>query len=145
MIKRILVVIFLVIISLHSTVVSAKDFKHVQIFDPKQNKVVKAVQVNEDINNMVVSWVNGIHGVYGKNDPVKDDGYAVKIPLDPSIKVQTKSLIAIVDEVYVIIPKSNPPFLMIFENKDKLTCFPFYGDIDKLSKILDFNLKGKLG
>ena len=92
-----------------------------------------------------MSWVNGIDGVYGKNDPVKDDGYAIKIPLDPAIKVHTKLLNAIIDEVYIIIPKNNPPFFMIFENKDKLTCFPLHEDIDKLSKILDLNLKGKLG
>ena len=84
-----------------------------------------------------MSWVNGIDGVYGKNDPVKDDGYAIKI--------HTKLLNAIIDEVYIIIPKNNPPFFIIFENKDKLTCFPLHEDIDKLSKILDFNLKGKLG
>ena len=39
MIKKILVVMFLFIMILHSTVISAEGFKYAEIFDPKQDKL----------------------------------------------------------------------------------------------------------
>jgi hypothetical protein len=65
----------------------------------------------------------------------------IKIPLDTSVKANCKWLNTIVEEVYIIIPKKDPPFFMIFENADKLSCFPFNGDVDALSKALNFDLK----
>ena len=74
------------------------------------------------------------------NDPATDDGYVVRIPLDPIVKVNCKSLNALVSEVYILIPENGPPCYLIFENENKLLSLPFNGNIDKLSKILDFKL-----
>lgn len=35
---------------------------------------------------MVTNWITNIEGTY-KNDPATDDGYVVKIPLNPISKV----------------------------------------------------------
>lgn len=141
MTKKIPVAIFLFIILLYSTVIYAEGFKYIEIFDPKQDRVVKVVQLNEEIHNMVASWIKNINGIYGKNDPLTDDGYAIKIPLDPAVRVHGKYLNALVNEVYIIIPENDPPFFMIFEDENKLYCFLFNGNIDMLSKSLDFKLK----
>ncbi|MBC8059977.1 MAG: hypothetical protein H7Y18_04855 [Clostridiaceae bacterium] len=141
MAKKISVIMVLLIMILYSTVISAEGFKHVEIFDPKQDKVVKVVQLNTEIHDLVEGWMKEIDGIHGKIDPFTDDGYVIKIPLDPAVKVQSKWLNASVREVYVIIPQQDTPFFMIIEDKAKLSCFPFNGDIDKLSKVLDFKLK----
>lgn len=141
MMKKVLVIVVLFITLLHPKVICAEGDKFIQIFDPKQAKVVKVIQPNKKINNMVIGWINGIDGIYGKNNPIKDDGYAIRFPLDPAIQVQNKWINALVKEVYVIIPENNPPFFMIFENENRLICFPFTDDIDILSKVLDFKLK----
>jgi len=141
MLKKILVIIFLFIMIMKSVVISAEGFNFAEIFDPKQDKVVKVVQVNTKIHNMVGSWIKNVDDIYGKNNPLTDDGYAIRIPLYPSIKVSGKWVKTFVHEVYVIIPESEPPFFMIFENENRLLCFPFKGDIDELSKVLDFKLK----
>ena len=143
MIKKIPIVMLLLILIMHSTLINAEVFNHAEIFDPKQNKVVKVIQLNTEIHNIVASYIKDIDGMYGKNNPVTDDGYAIKIPLNPAVRVQGKWLDTLVDEVYIIIPENEPPFLMVFEDKskNKLSCFPFKGNIDTLSKILDFNLK----
>ena len=139
MIKKLLVFISLFVILLHSTCVNAEGFKHVEIFDPKQDKVVKVVQSNPQIQDMITSWITNLDGTY-KNDPATDDGYVVKIPLDPIVKVNCKSLNALVSEVYILIPENEPPCYLIFDEENKLLSLPFNGDIDKLSKILDFKL-----
>jgi len=140
MIRKLLVALFFFVIFLHSTHVSAEMFKYVEIFDPKQDKVVKVVQANPQIQGMITSWITNIEGLY-KNDPATDDGYVVKIPLDPIVKVNCKSLNALVSEVYILIPENEPPCYLIFENENKLLSFVFNGDIDMLSNILDFKLK----
>jgi hypothetical protein len=137
--RKLVVILTFFFIFLKSIPVNAKDFKYIEIFDPKQDKVVKVIQSNPQIQDMITSWITNIEGLY-KNDPVTDDGYAIKISLDPTVKVNCKSLNAIVSEVYIIIPENDPPFYLIFEEENRLLSFPFNGDIDKLSKILDFKL-----
>jgi hypothetical protein len=142
MIKRLLVALLFFVIFLHSIYVKAVEFKYVEIFDPKQDKVVKVVQSNPQIQDMITNWITKIDGLY-KNDPATDDGYVIKIPLDPIVMVNCKSLSAFVSEVYILIPENDPPCYLIFEdeNKNKLSSFVFNGDIDMLSNILDFKLK----
>ncbi|MDF2883569.1 MAG: hypothetical protein K0R54_4126 [Clostridiaceae bacterium] len=144
MIKKIIAAVFLFIMTLNSTVIYADDFKYAEIFDPKQDKVIKVVQINPEIYNMAKSWIMNINDIYGKVEPLTDDGYAVKIPFDPAVEVHGKYLNTIVKEVYLIVPENDPPFFMAFEDADKLLCFPFKGDIDMLSKSLDFNLKASV-
>jgi hypothetical protein len=140
MIKKVLAILSFLVIFLHSTNVNAEGFKYVEIFDPMQDKVVKVVQLNTQIQDMIISWITNIEGLY-KNDPATDDGYVVKIPLDPVVKVNCKSFNALVSEVYILIPENDPPCYLIFENENNLLSLPFNGDIDKLSKILDFKLR----
>lgn len=141
MIKKILIALSFFVIFLNSIYVHAEDFKYIEIFDPKQDKVVKVVQSNLEIQNMITSWISNLEGY--KNDPATDDGYVIKIPLDPSVRMNCMSLSALVSEVYILIPENDPPCYLIFEdeNKNKLSSFVFNGDIDWLSKILDFKLK----
>ena len=141
MIKRISIVLMLLTILFHSTVIRAEGFKYVEIFDPKQNKVVKVVQLTAEIHNMVANWIMNVDSIYAKNDPLTDDGYAIRIPLDPAVKLQVKHLSIIVNEVYIIIPENNPSFFIITTNENIVYCFPFNKNVDILSKVLDFKLK----
>jgi hypothetical protein len=140
MLKKILVILSFFVIFLSATYVTAEDFKYIEIFDPKQDKVVKVVQSNPEIQDLITSWITNIEGLY-KNDPATDDGYVVKIPLDTVVKVNNKSFNALVSEVYILIPENDPPCYLIFEDENKLLSLQFNGDIGKLSKILDFKLK----
>jgi len=141
MIKKLVTLLSFCFILLFPIYANANDFKYIEIFDPKQNKVVKVVQSNPEIQNMVTTWITNIQGIYGKNDPATDDGYALRIPLDPAVTVDCKWLNATVSEVFIIIPEKEPPFYGIFLNENKLMFYPFNGDIDMLSKSLDFKLK----
>ena len=140
--KKLLFLISLFVILFHSTCVHAEGFKHIEIFDPKQDEVVKVVQSNPQIQDMITSWITNLDGTY-KNDPATDDGYVVKIPLDPTVKVNCNSLNALVSEVYILIPENEPPCYLIFEDENKLISLVFNGDIGKLSNILGFNLRSK--
>ena len=141
--KKIILPCTVLLLLLYSINVYAQEVKNIEIFDPKQNKVVKIVKSNPQIQNMVRGWVMNIQGMCSKVDPVTDEGYAVKIPLDPAVKVRSKYLNATVNEVFLIIPEKDPPFFLIFEKENKLSCFLFNGNIDMLSSSLGFNLRNK--
>lgn len=141
MIKKVFTMVVLFIILLHPQMDYAVRYQQIEIFDPIQNKVVKVVETNKDINDMVVGWINRIDGFYSEIDPIKDDGYAIRFPLNHSIQVQNQWLKTTVKEVYVIIPENNPPLFLVFETEDKLVSFPFKDDITNLSKVLNFKLR----
>jgi hypothetical protein len=140
MLKRISIIIMILLLLFPSKPIHAEEFKYIEIFDPKQNKVVKIVQMTPEIQKMVSAWIINVEQMYSKIDPITDDGYAVRIPLDPPTKVERNCLKALVNEVYIIIPEKEPVFYLIFENENKLLPFLFNGDIDLLSKALDFQL-----
>ena len=137
MIKNTLVVIAVIILS--SMNVYAKEFKNIEIFSINQEKVVKVVQSNSDIQKLAVSYLKGIEGVYGKFEPIPEEGYAIRIPLDPSVKIQRKGINAVVDQIVVMFPKNEESFLMFFEDENKLVCFTFKGNTDILWNKLEFN------
>ncbi|WMM24739.1 hypothetical protein RBU61_17715 [Tissierella sp. MB52-C2] len=141
MVKKVLIIMAVFIMLLHPKIISADTSKYIEIFDPKQDKVVKMVETNKEINNMIIDWINKIDKVYAKVDPIKDDEYAIRFPLNSAIQVQNKWLDTTVEEVYLIVPKNDLPFFMIFETENKLVCFPFTGEIKILSNILDFRLR----
>lgn len=134
MIKKIIVA--LVIIFVSSANVHADEYKQIEIFDSIKGKVVNQVKVNPEIYNLINNYLNNIDGIYAKNDPVPDRCIAIKVPLDPPIKVENKWLNTRVNEVFIIVPKEGLPFLMVFENENKLSCFPLNGDLNLLLKNL---------
>lgn len=129
------------IIILHSQFIDAKRENNIEIFDPAQNKVIKKIQMDKKVENMVVDWINNIEDICLELNPITDDGYAIRFPLKSSIVVQNKWLNTNVREVYLLIPETRSPFLIIFGEENSPLCFSFIGDIDKLSKILDFELQ----
>lgn len=69
MAKKLVVVVCFLLIFLYTTHTNAQDFKYVEIFDPKQDAVVKVVQLNPQIQSIIANWVKNIDGIYGKNNP----------------------------------------------------------------------------
>lgn len=134
MFKR-LIISLVVILSL-STNVHAEVHKNIEIFNINQGKVEKIIQSNPKIQEVIVSYLYGINGLYSKFNPIPDSGYAVKIPLEPPVKIEGKWLNSSVDEVIVMFPENEQSFLMVFEDGGRLLCFEFKGNRNKLLKEL---------
>ena len=130
-----LTVIFFSSISVH-----AEENTNIEIFDITRGKVVKALQADSKVREMAIKYLQGIKGVYGRLDPIPDKGYAIGISLEPSVKVQGKWLNTLVNDVVIMFPDNESPFLVVIDNENKLLCFYFNGDTDKLLNKLDFKL-----
>jgi len=136
-------IIILIIVLLTPINVNAEEVRNIEIFDITEGRVVKVVKLNSVIQKEVKEYLLGIVDVYAKSDPIPTKGYAIKIPLEPSIKIETKWINSVVDEVIIIFPDEEGPeqFLMIFEDENKLVCFTFVGNTKLLLKNLNFQIK----
>jgi hypothetical protein len=138
MLKKIVIILIFILFS--SINVHAEVNTNIEIFDITQGKVVKELQSDSKIEEIAINYLKGIRGVYGKFDPIPHKGYAIGISLESPVKIQGKWLNALVNEVIIMFPEHEPPFLAIIDNENKLVCFYFQGNTDILLKHLDFKL-----
>lgn len=137
MIKRIIAT--LIIILLSSANVYAEALDNIEIFSINEEKVVKVVHANPQIQGLAENYLHGIDGIYSKFNPVPSNGYAVKIPMGYPIKIEGKWLNTFIDMVIVMFPEDESPFLMVFENEDEMACFTFKGETGTLWSLLNFS------
>lgn len=133
--------IFLCMLFLLPVSVHAEDYRSVEIFDINQGQVVKELGSNSKIQCLAENYIKGIKGVYCKFDPIPKNGFAVRVPLDPPVKAHIKNGIRTVDEVIVMFPDNESPFLMVFEDDNNMMCYSFKGDTDSLLKLLEYDPK----
>ncbi|WP_099364255.1 hypothetical protein [Fredinandcohnia onubensis] len=137
MVKKVFV--FLFIFQLLSTNAIAQTNQQIQIFDIDQDKVIKNVQLNTDVQHEVEKFLKGITGVYAKYNPIPTKGFMVRIPLEPNIMVRNKWFDDLVDEVTIILPSQEDPYLMLFDDENKPFFLTIVGNTEKLLEVLDFN------
>jgi hypothetical protein len=132
-------VIILVILLLSSTKVSAALYSNIEIFDINKGCVIKSMLSNQVIQKEVVSYIKGITSIYGKFKPIPKNGFMIKIYLNPSILVENKIINGVIDEVIIIFPQKEKPFLMVFDDTSKPFFYRFDIKTDNLLKMLNFD------
>ena len=131
--------IILIILLLYSINVYAEGNRNIEIFDINQGKVVKILESDSVFQREAINYLRDITGIFGKCDPIPSKGYAIRIPLMPSQEMQGQWINGFINEVIIVFPEEETtPFLMVFENEDRLLCFTFSGDTDTLLKNLKF-------
>lgn len=136
MIKKVLVYIF--IFQLISTNGIAQTNQQIQIFDINKGKVIKNVQMNTDLQHEVEKFLEGITGVYVKYNPIPTKGFMIRIPLEPNIMVRNQWFDDLVDEVTIIFPDQENPYLMVFDDENRPYFLTFEGNTVKLLGLLNF-------
>lgn len=139
MIKKGIIILFIVLFS--SIKVSALENVNIELFDINKGCVVNRIESNSTIQKEVESYLKNITGIFSKLNPVPDKGYMLKIPLDTPVMIQNQWLNTFVDEVIIIFPEQEKPYLMVFDNKDRTLFFYFKGDINVLLKNINFDNK----
>ncbi|MBS4208662.1 hypothetical protein [Bacillus sp. FJAT-50079] len=129
MIKKI--VFCFMILFLSSTVATAQS-NQVEIFNINNGKIEKNVPLNEDIQQEAGNLINGITDVYRRMEPIPNKGMMIKVPLQPAVLVENSLFHDLVDEVIIIIPPKEDPYLMMFDNENKPHFFTFKGKVDPI-------------
>ncbi|HEY4554070.1 MAG TPA: hypothetical protein VIG80_12840 [Bacillaceae bacterium] len=124
----------LLVLSMH---VQAQADKRIEVFDIQKGMVVKRQELNPSVQKEAENYIKGITGVYTKVQPIPRKGFMVKIPLEPSVRIENEWLHDLVDEVIVIFPADESPYLMLYDNENRLHFFTFTGSADELRQILE--------
>lgn len=134
MVKKLTIALFTVFVL--SINVSAEDVGNIEIFDLNKESVIKVVKSDTEIEREVEDCIKNIKGIVTKFNPIPDNGYMIKIPLETPIMIDNQLLKSFVDEVIIILPKGENPYLMLFDNKDRALFFTFEKKLDSLLKRL---------
>lgn len=118
--------------------------RKVEIFDIAKGEVIKEVQPGPEIKKEILKYINGITGMYVKVNAIPVKGYIVRVPVTPAIPIQNSWLndygINSLNEVFVLFPEKEKPFLLILNNESRPYFYNFEGDTNKLLEILGFSL-----
>ncbi|PAQ14935.1 hypothetical protein CD798_08800 [Bacillaceae bacterium SAOS 7] len=111
---------------------SAQEPRLVEVFNIEQGKVSQTIPSSTSIQKEAASYLANITDIYRKVSPIPKEGTMVKIPLSPEVQVKNRWVNTKVNEVIVVIGKEEEPFLIIFDDKNKIHLFTFKGDVKKL-------------
>jgi hypothetical protein len=139
MIRKIMLIFFTVIL-LNTMSIQAEVLKNVELFDIKKDSVTNTVPMSSSLQEAAESYLKGINQIYVKVSPIPRSGYMVKIPLEKAILVKNNWMNDLVDEVIIIFPSDEPPFLMVMDDENNPHFFSFKGDTDILVKKLQIQL-----
>ncbi|KAJ49721.1 hypothetical protein BD780_001566 [Clostridium tetanomorphum] len=142
MIKKALIIFSILLFSCIN--VYGKQYKSIEIFDINKNNVIKNIESSSEIEKQVKNYLQNIKGIYGKFNPIPDKGYMIKIPLDTPIAIQNTWISSFIDEVIMIFPENEPPYLMVLDNEERSIFLSFNGDTNTLLKYLNFNAKNSI-
>ncbi|RCX17229.1 hypothetical protein DFR58_108124 [Anaerobacterium chartisolvens] len=122
---------------------SPSSYKTVEIFDISKGQVIKKVSSNSFIENEAKGYLLRITGMYVKANALPDKGYIIKIPLKKPITVENQWLNDYdtdpVKEIFVLIPASGNPYLLVMDNMNRPLFYNFEGNTGRLLASLSFN------
>lgn len=113
--------------------------KNIEVFDIERNKIINTTSTNTKIQLEAEKIIKEIDGVLKKINPFPDKGYMVKIPLEPSFSLENKWLNALIDEIIIIIPEDENPYLLTFDDENNSYFFTFERKIDMLLNTIDIS------
>ncbi|WP_143063826.1 hypothetical protein [Piscibacillus halophilus] len=123
--------------SLSPSMVNAEEI-NVEIFDVETEQVVKTVSKTDDMQHEVERYIESIDDIFKGIDPVPEDGFMIKIPLDPVVKIDNEWLQSEVDTVIIIKPENEKPYLLLFDEENRPWVFLFETPIDELLSLVDY-------
>lgn len=126
MLKRILLIL-LSLLCFSTVKVEGKPLENIEVFDINKDTVVKVVPNDYEIQKLVQNYIQGIDGLCSKFNPIPEKGYAVKIPLTPAVIAENKEIKIPIEQVILMCPENEKPFLMLLQDENKICCFTFKG------------------
>jgi len=131
MIKPFLIVLLLcqLFVPVHA---AAQSQMNADIFDIEQNKIIRHVPLDANVQKEITSSLTHITGVYKKFRAIPTRGSMVRVPVSPPLLVQNQWFHGLVDEVIFIFPPSEDPYVLLFDDENRSCFFTFTGDTKEL-------------
>ena len=139
MIRKILLASVPILFLFTLSMVSAQSTTNIELLAIEKNEIT-TIPTNSTIQLETEKIIKEIDTVLKKFSPIPDNGYIVKIPLNPSLRLENKWVNAMISEVIIIIQEEEAPYLLIFDNENRPCFFTFKKEINTLLKSLHLPL-----
>ncbi len=133
------VILIIIVISFFSTGMAVYADGRVEIFDIKQEQVIKSTEMNDTIKKEALKLTDGITGMCMRFRPVPGNGYMIGIPIEPGEKSCNKWLNCTIKRLILMIPEKENMILGVFDEKGRVLFF-YVKDAARLLKKLRFSL-----
>lgn len=140
MVRKLLLSLIPMFFSFNLFIVNAQSITNIELFDIEKNEIIKTTKPNRKIQLEVEKIIEEIDDIVRKLKPIPDKGYMIRIPLKPSIQLENQWVYALIDEVIIIIPEDEEPYLLLFDDENKTHFFTSEAKIDTLLNTLSFSL-----
>ncbi|WP_243506971.1 hypothetical protein [Cytobacillus oceanisediminis] len=107
MVHKILFSFIHIFLLINLVIVNAQSSSNIELLDIEKNEITKTVPTNPKIQLEAERIIKEIDNVVKNLKPIPDKGYMIKIPLEPSHRVENKWIYALIDEIIIIIPKTK--------------------------------------
>ncbi len=111
-----------------------------EIFDIKQERVIKSVEMNKAIKKEALKLTGRIAGPCMKLRPVPESGYMIGIPIEPSEKLHSTMGSYTIKRLIVVIPEKGDVILGVFDDREKFLFYYIKDNAAGLLKKLNFSL-----
>ncbi|WP_075981874.1 hypothetical protein [Bacillus massilinigeriensis] len=142
MIKKIWLFLFL-FLTLLTCSGHSQGLNQVEIFDLEKGKVIKTVPVSQVTQNEAEKYLKGINRIYVKLNPIPKKGHMIKIPLEPQVLVKNQWMESYVNEIIIVFPIKEQPYLMLFDDENNSHFLYFEGDTKALLNYLHSDPNGQ--
>jgi hypothetical protein len=140
MIRKGLFLFVVILFQFNLSIVNAQENNIVKLLDIKKDQIIKTTPTNSTVQLETEKIIKGIDGIVKKFKPIPNQGYMVKIPLEPPYLIENKWINTLIDEIIIIIPNEEDPYLVTFDDENNPYFFTFKTKIDALLNTLDFSL-----
>ncbi|MFC5466011.1 hypothetical protein [Lederbergia graminis] len=137
MVRKTLILLGILLLQFNLCMVKAQNQNLVLVLDIETNKIIKTTPPNPNVQLETVKIMKAIDGIVKKINPIPNKGLMVKIPLEPSFHLENKWVNALIDEVIIIIPEDELPYLLLFDDENNSYFFTFETKIDMLINNID--------
>lgn len=124
--KYLLMALFVAVFTVGRQPIEVLSFTDIEVFDVKQGKVIKHIANTKEIQEEVKICIHKITGLSGQLSVDPKDGLIYHIPVEPPVMLNNQWLNVQVNEVYLIVPLTQKPQLLLFDEENK----PYLVDFD---------------
>jgi len=140
MVRKTLILFVFALIQSNLSIVNAQNDNLVELLDIEKDEVINTTPTNSNVQVETEKVIKEIDGIVKKFKPIPNKGYMIKIPLEPSYQLKNKWISDLIDEVIIIIPEDEAPYLITFDDENNPYFFTFKIKIAALLNTLDFSL-----
>jgi hypothetical protein len=116
----------------------AREQPSLEIFDVKTEKVVKQLGMEAGYKKAAENFLASIDGVYVKVNAFPQNGFIVRVPLIPAEAIYNKWFNGEVNQVFILFPQNEKPYLLVLDDKSRPQFFNFTGDTAAFLKSLGY-------